>query len=332
MKTFTSLLFTILLANVTLAQDTTLLQTLTFDSTSRAYTFTFPDGAQDYRQILMRYRMRCKNALVSSGSNTNLGCGEWDYSCNTYITDSSRVDSFHTVSPTHVISGFSDDVYNYTSQPTYSYFQSTQSEIIYNNTITEAEFAVGIGTNDLNIPFGGDQKIARTQFLYPATELTGQGLQTGFISGMKLDALNMAAGFENLRIRMKHTSQVELDAATMDNDGFDEVYYLNADLDAGNHFFKFHNNFDWDGSSNILIDISYTRDNNTSTNVKSEMSVSLSQVTCSPPTLVAVIVPSPLSTTVIKVSWSEHKSAMKVVSLPLSSICTIISWFCSQST
>lgn len=252
-------------------QTITEIQSFTYNSTTRDTVIEFPTADHnDYEKILMIYSMRCKDALVSTAAERNKGCGEWDYSCNTYITDSSRVDSFHAVSPTHLISGFSDDVYNYTSQPTYSYSQSTQSEIFYNNVITEAEFAIGTGTNDLNIPFGGDQKIARTQFLYPATELAAQALQTGFITGMKLDALDMAAGFENLRIRMKHTSKSELDASTIDNDDFEEVYYLNSDIDAGNHFFKFHNNFDWDGTSNVLIDISYTRNNNTSTNVKSD--------------------------------------------------------------
>jgi hypothetical protein len=278
-KKITLFTFFSILSLTSFGQAVTEVQSFIYSSTTRDTVIEFPTADHNtYEKILMIYSMRCKDALVSTGAERNKGCGEWDYSCNTYITDSSRVDSFHTVSPTHVISGFSDDVYNYTSQPTYSYFQTTQSEIIYNNVITESEFAVGAGTNDLDIPFGGDQKIARTQFLYPATDLTAQGLQTGFITGMKLDALNMAAGFENLTIRIKHTPKSELDAATIDNDGFDEVYYLNSDIGAGNHFFKFHNNFDWDGTSNLLIDISYTSNNNSSTNVKSDAQAVISSL------------------------------------------------------
>ena len=275
-----TLLFLFFILSISIfGQTVTEVQSFIYSSTTRDTVIEFPTADHNtYEKILMVYSMRCKDALVSTSAERNKGCGEWDYSCNTYITDSSRVDSFHTVSPTHLISGFSDDVYNYTSQPTYTYFQSTQSEIVYNNVITESEYSVGAGSTDLEIPFGGDQKVARTQFLYSATDLTTQGLQTGLISGMKLDALNMATGFENLRIRMKHTPKSELDAATMDNDGFDDVYYLNSDLDAGNHFFKFHNNFDWDGSSNILIDISYNRDNNASTNVKSDAQAGISSL------------------------------------------------------
>ena len=271
--TFFSFLFLSNFAQITEVQS------FIYSSTTRDTVIEFPTADHNtYEKILMVYSMRCKDALVSTSAERNKGCGEWDYSCNTYITDSSRVDSFHTVSPTHLISGFSDDVYNYTTQPTYSYLQSTQSEITYNNVITELEYTIGSGTTDSEFPFGGGQKIARTQFLYSATDLTAQGMQTGFITGMKLEALNMATGFENLRIRMKQTSHSELEAATMENNGFEEVYYLNSDVGTGNHFFKFYNKFDWDGVSNILLDISYNRNTDASTDVKSNVQAVVSSL------------------------------------------------------
>jgi hypothetical protein len=268
--TFFSFLFLSNFAQITEVQS------FIYSSTTRDTVIEFPTADHNtYEKILMVYSMRCKD---STSAERNKGCGEWDYSCNTYITDSSRVDSFHTVSPTHLISGFSDDVYNYTTQPTYSYLQSTQSEIIYNNVITELEYTIGSGTTGSEFPFGGGQKIARTQFLYSATDLTAQGMQTGFITGMKLEALNMATGFENLRIRMKQTSHSELEAATMENNGFEEVYYLNSDVGTGNHFFKFYNKFDWDGVSNILLDISYNRNTDASTDVKSNVQAVVSSL------------------------------------------------------
>ena len=271
--TFFSFLFLSNFAQITEVQS------FIYSSTTRDTVIEFPTADHNtYEKILMVYSMRCKDALVSTSAERNKGCGEWDYSCNTYITDSSRVDSFHTVSPTHLISGFSDDVYNYTTQPTYSYLQSTQSEIIYNNVITELEYTIGSGTTGSEFPFGGGQKIARTQFLYSATDLTAQGMQTGFITGMKLEALNMATGFENLRIRMKQTSHSELEAATMENNGFEEVYYLNSDVGTGNHFFKFYNKFDLDGVSNILLDISYNRNTDASTDVKSNVQAVVSSL------------------------------------------------------
>ena len=65
------------------AQDTVTIKTLNYGSLTRDTVVSFPDGTDSYEKILMLYSMRCKNALVSDGSNRNKGCGEWDYSCNT---------------------------------------------------------------------------------------------------------------------------------------------------------------------------------------------------------------------------------------------------------
>ena len=43
------------------AQDTTIVQTFTFDSLGRDYVFSFPeDTGQTYEKIFMQYTMRCK--------------------------------------------------------------------------------------------------------------------------------------------------------------------------------------------------------------------------------------------------------------------------------
>lgn len=81
-----------------LAQDTIVVQTLTLDSIGRSGVFEFPpkDGTP-YEKVIMQYRMRCKGARVSTQKAPNdNGCGEWDYNCETFITDSSRVDSVWT--------------------------------------------------------------------------------------------------------------------------------------------------------------------------------------------------------------------------------------------
>src|SRR5688500_114777 len=100
------------------AGDTTVVQVFRFDTTMRAGVFLFPnDTSKTYEKIIMLYSMRCKNGLVSTGSNTNLGCGEWDYNCYTYVVDSSQIDSLKTRRNSHDISNFSGTVYDYTSVP-----------------------------------------------------------------------------------------------------------------------------------------------------------------------------------------------------------------------
>ncbi|MEZ4980402.1 MAG: hypothetical protein R2769_02205 [Saprospiraceae bacterium] len=81
------------------AQDTTWVQTFTWDSTSRVGNFDFPDDpSNSWQKIIMLYNMRCHDAAVGSG---NVGCREWDYSCNTFIIDSTpgRFDPTNPIEP-----------------------------------------------------------------------------------------------------------------------------------------------------------------------------------------------------------------------------------------
>lgn len=76
------------------AQDTVVVKTFTYDSVSRDAVFEFPDeGPASWHKILMEYGMRCHDLAVGNG---DVGCREWDYSCNTMIYDSSRMDSVLT--------------------------------------------------------------------------------------------------------------------------------------------------------------------------------------------------------------------------------------------
>ncbi|MDZ4663744.1 MAG: hypothetical protein SGJ15_02600, partial [Bacteroidota bacterium] len=72
--------------------DTIIIKTFKYGSTSRDTMINFPNNSQTFEKIIMKYNMRCKNNLVSTQSAPNQGCGEWDYSCNTYIVDSSKIE------------------------------------------------------------------------------------------------------------------------------------------------------------------------------------------------------------------------------------------------
>lgn len=259
------LLISIAIAITTFAfgQDTTIIQTLTYDSTGRDYMFQFPaDNGTTYEKVIMQYSMRCKDGLVStSGAPNDHGCGEWDYSCNTFITDSAKTDSIKATHASHLISSFSGTTYEYTTQPTYTYYQYSQQEVIYNSTTTETTATIGTGTESLNHPFQTAGKISKTQYLWTATELTAASLIAGDISGLSLNisSANMEAKY--LRIRIKHSSQIELNENTPETDGFTEVYFLNTSLVNGINQFNFYNNFSWDGTSNLLVEFSFT--NNT---------------------------------------------------------------------
>jgi hypothetical protein len=240
-------------------QDTIVVQTLTYDSTSRSYMFDFPeDTGQSYEKILMLYSMRCKNALVSTGSDRNKGCGEWDYSCNTFITDSTMTDSIKSTHPSHIIPGFNGEKFDYTLKPVYSYQQFKQFNTVNTNVISENSYQLGNGNDSLSHPFCFSLKTSKSQYLFTAEELKNAGLQTGNISALSLKILNTPQKANFLRIRIKQLDINELNESSPVLDDFEEVYFSNTQLTNGSNVFYFYKKFDWDGESNLLIELSYT--------------------------------------------------------------------------
>ena len=232
----------------------------TYGGGNRDTMLNFPNlPGVTFEKIYMLYNMRCKNGLVSPGTpgQTNLGCGEWDYSCNSYITDSSRTDSVKATFPTHVIKGFSGTVYPYTLSPTYTYYEYHQKQVIHNSVITEMDTTIGLGNYAKTAPLTCQAGVAKNQFLWTAAELTVAGITPGDISSIKLNLLAAGSAAKYLRIRMKHTTQTVLNAANPELTGFTEVYFLNTTLSAGLNEFNFYNNFTWNGTDNILIEFTF---------------------------------------------------------------------------
>lgn len=162
-------------------------QSFNYDSETRDTVVSFPtDDHNKWEKIIMLYSMRCKDGLVSTPAQRNLGCGEWDYSCNTYITDSTQVDSLYRVSPDFEISNFSGTDFSYSETPTYTYYQSdfkevnvldAQNEMVY--SIDDAET-----TSDLMSGMADDQK--RMQFEWTRAKLVDAGLTEGPIDALTL--------------------------------------------------------------------------------------------------------------------------------------------------
>lgn len=257
MKRIAGFLVVFLLISVSAkGQDTTIVQTLTYDSTARSGTWTFPDDStKTYRKVLMQYSMRCHDLQVGNG---NVGCREWDYSCNTVIVDSSQVDSVAKTNDSHVISNFSGPTYNISNGNTYTYYDYIQHNVQYSATLAETVATVGSATTPNSQPFGTLQPISRTQYLWTASELSNAGLPSGDITGIWMNLLAPGTPVDFLRIRLKTTTKTLLDNKSPDTDGFTEVYFLNtAMVTPGTQKFNFYNNFNWNGSDNIIVDISY---------------------------------------------------------------------------
>lgn len=218
----------------------------------------FPDD-QDitYEKIIMLYNMRCKDGLVSTTTDRNKGCGEWDYSCNTYIYDSTRVDSLLSFISSHSIANFSGDDYSYIETPTYNYYQYRQKDVQIDGTNSETLSPVGNGTSALSEVIMANQHSGKSQYLLTHAELSAAGLIAGDINGILLDASSTAdAGYFMLSI--KPTNKTELNASSPDFDGFTEVYFHDFNFSAGANRIQFHTPFNWDGTSNLIVEFSFT--------------------------------------------------------------------------
>ncbi len=255
------------------AGDTIITSTFNYTQTasSRDTMIQFPNlPGVTYEKIYMLYNMRCKNGLISPGvaGQTNIGCGEWDYTCNTYIVDSTKVDSTKAKHPSHIITGFTGTTYNYTTQPTYTYYQYTQQNVVNTSTISETMASIGNPNSTSNSPFNTQNTTSKSQYLWTATELANAGLTAGNISSIKLNIFNLpGSNAQFLKIKMKHTTASSLNASTPELTGFTEVYFLNTAFTNGTNEFIFYNNFNWNGTDNILVEFSFSNASNGTDNI-----------------------------------------------------------------
>ncbi len=242
------LLFALFFALPVFAQNNTIVQTFKWTDNFRKDTFHFPDDpGQSWRKIYMDYTMRCRNGSV---------CGEWDYSCNTFLTDPTRIDSTRQNFPEYVISGFTGTAFEYTFDPTYTYYQylQHQTQISGGNSI---ESTVGAGNTELAL--AGVSGVSKTQLLFTAAELSTAGLSAGDIHGLKLQISQPGSELGFFKIRLKNTSKTALSADTPDLEGFTEVFFQNTPVNAvGTLLLPFYQSFNWDGVSNLLIECSST--------------------------------------------------------------------------
>lgn len=210
--------------------------------------------------------MRCKNGLVSTTSNRNLGCGEWDYSCNTYVTDSSLTDSVKATHPNYIISGFSGTSFNYAAGPTYDYYEY-KNRIASASSLNDTLAPVNQGNSPISLPFSQVKSKSKTQWLFLQSELTAAGLSAGNLSALDLDLTQTGGAVGLLRIRMKASNLDNL-SGIADSTGFVQVYFQNTSFSGiGLQRLQFYQPFAWNGTSNILVEISYSSPQGLSGNI-----------------------------------------------------------------
>lgn len=239
------------------AQDTVWVQSFNYDSETRDTMLSFPEGDHNqYEKILMYYGMRCTDGLISTPTQRNLGCGEWDYSCNTYVTDSSYVDSLIARHPSYIISGFSGEAFEFVNEPTYTYYQFEQKEIQISSVISEASQDVDLGQMAISHPFNLAHKSQRSYYLIRADELGGFG--PGDITGLGIETMLAQGDLDFLSIGLANTAETEISTDLIKNSDFSQVYFLNSKVEnSGDQQFNFHQKYYWNGTDNLLVEVYY---------------------------------------------------------------------------
>lgn len=238
--------------------DTIVVKAFKYGSGVKDSLIQFPSNSLSYEKIILKYNMRCKNALVSTQTAPDQGCGEWDYSCNTFIVDSGRNEKALNTHPSHLISSFTGTVFPYVTQPVYDYYNYTQTTVSVTSITSETQYTVGTGVVPVPVLLKANEKSGRSQILYTAAELIAAGFSAGNIQGILLNVSNAGGGVNFLKVGMQHSAATALNASSVTVSGFTNVFDQNFSFVTGSNRLHFHTPFAWDGTSNLLIDLSFT--------------------------------------------------------------------------
>jgi hypothetical protein len=129
----------------------------------------------------------------------------------------------------------------------------------YNNS---ESVTIGTGTYSWEYPIHTYYHDSRTQVIYSAGEIGSAGT----ITALALD-IDTAPDqtLENWTIRIKHTDMSEYDNCSLDSTGWTVVYRNDVTAATGWQTFEFQVPFEYNGSSNLLVDFSHNNDSYTQT-------------------------------------------------------------------
>lgn len=238
--------------------DTLKVRTFHYGSSNRDTLAVFPSGNLSFEKIIMKYSMRCKNGLVSNSTDRNLGCGEWDYSCNTYIVDSNKVEEALSTQPNYIIANFTGNRFPYTTKAVYDFYRFPSTKVNITAINADTAFTVGNGSIHNKQFLNATQKSGKSQFIYTISELNAAGLTPGSIQSIVLQVNNAGGKTGFLKVRMKHNDSSATTYGKPDMNGFTEVFFDHFTFVNGNNRIPFHTAFTWNGSQNILLEFSFT--------------------------------------------------------------------------
>ncbi len=257
------------MSSILLAQDTTWVQTLTFDSiTGRRGVFQFPED-QNCRKVLMYYTLKCDQATTQD----EFACGEWDYLTYTNVyKPTGLLDSTEYQQPSFTyLSGAPVNSIAYKNNPTYNYYRDAHKYTTFEDTLSFNNYEIGEGGSSTNKVLNAIDTDGRSQFLWRKSELEDAGLDQGLITGIKLFVEETGSDLRHFTIMMKNVNTNEITSENL-IDEMQEVYSNTIEMETSDWYdFNFHQAFEWDGSSNIAIELAFSNfENGQSTHLKAD--------------------------------------------------------------
>lgn len=241
----------------TVAQDTTWVQTFTFDDLAEPWStlrgqFTFPDEGKTYEKILMYYTLKCDQATKQD----QFPCGEWDYLSYTYLFDSTGVlDSALLTHPRYLLGRQPIDSLSYRNSPGFDLQEYRWIERTIDMVLQEQQ-AISGNVNDPET-YDGSCDATRIQCIWTPSELQGIGLTSGAIDRLGLFA-EEATTIEQMQIRYQLVDEGIFDNAAFFTGTWQEVYTgdFSAEADTWT-VLDLRVPLEWDGMQHLVLDISY---------------------------------------------------------------------------
>jgi hypothetical protein len=242
------------------SQDTTWVQTFTYDSIStRRANFEFPESLNDKRfeKVLMYYKLKCSPLTPWD----QYDCGEWDYLTYTRVFDhTGQMDSVAVNGSKYLVNTQAPTSLNYNPLPFTQVDTYTRTE----NNRSNAQLttlSINAGAANAVFPFNVSNHGGRYQMLLTSSELNDAGIVPGNLQSLSLfvNAISNNGELKYPKISLKTTNDNVLSG--FHSSGFTEVYNASrwfngsaAELTAGQNQFLFYQPFLWNGTDNIIIE------------------------------------------------------------------------------
>jgi hypothetical protein len=252
-----------ILSFTVLAQDTTWVQTFTFDSiTTRRANFQFPASldTERFEKVQMYYKLKCSPLTTWD----QYDCGEWDYLTYARVFDhTGLLDSTQINGMQFLCNWTTPNQIHFKPQP---YQDADQYQI---NELTKDGsglnyFSINSPGTISSLPFLTNQQGSKYQFIVQAAELLAAGIQPGALRSLRLNTPSGGV-LRHAVIRIASTQENTL--TQFIDQGFTEVYRASngpgmtlPTLLSGWNDFVFYQDFVWDGLSNILVEFTVSND------------------------------------------------------------------------